>query len=96
MGIVETVLLSFIFFSPLSPFLWETARYTLKYRLKGPLNPKQPTNQLGNKLVIQLGLHVSYSGEELNKHSCFRSDPIFCFMLVSCSPCTVYATIKYV
>ena len=33
-------------FSTLSPFLWETARYRLKYRLKGPLNPKQPTNQL--------------------------------------------------
>ena len=34
-----------IFYSPLSPFLWETARYRLKYCLKGPLNPKQPTNQ---------------------------------------------------
>ena len=33
-------------FSPLSLFLWETARYILKYCLKGPLNPKQPTNQL--------------------------------------------------
>ena len=32
-------------FSPLSPFLWETARYRLKYCLKGPLNPKQ-TNQV--------------------------------------------------
>ena len=32
-------------FSPLSPILWETARYRLKYCLKGPLNPKQPTNQ---------------------------------------------------
>ena len=30
-------------FSPLSPSLWETARYRLKYCLKGPLNPKQPT-----------------------------------------------------
>ena len=30
-------------FSPLSPSLWETARYRLKYCLKGPLNPK-PTN----------------------------------------------------
>ena len=29
---------------PLSPSLWETARYRLKYCLKGPLNPK-PTNQ---------------------------------------------------
>ena len=32
-------------FSPLSPTLWETARYRLKYCLKGPFNPKQPTNQ---------------------------------------------------
>ena len=32
-------------FSPLSPSLWETAVYILKYCLKGPLNPKQPTNQ---------------------------------------------------
>ena len=31
-------------FSPFSPSLWETARYRLKYYLKGPLNPKQPTN----------------------------------------------------
>ena len=30
-----------------SPSLWETARYRLKYYLKGPLNPiNQPTNQL--------------------------------------------------
>ena len=33
-------------FSPLSYSLWETARYRLKYCLKGPLNPKQPTNQM--------------------------------------------------
>ena len=32
-------------FSPVSPSLWETARYRLKYCLKGPLNLKQPTNQ---------------------------------------------------
>ena len=31
--------------SSLSPSLWEKARYRLKYCLKGPLNPKQPTNQ---------------------------------------------------
>ena len=31
-------------FSPLSPSLRETARYRLKYCLKGPLNPKQLTN----------------------------------------------------
>ena len=33
-------------FSFLSPSLWETARYRLKYCLKRPLSPKQPTNQL--------------------------------------------------
>ena len=43
-GVVWTFLLSSIL-SPLSPSLWETARYRLKYCLKGPLNPKQPTNQ---------------------------------------------------
>ena len=32
-------------FSPHFPSLWETARYRLKYCLKGPLNPKQPTDQ---------------------------------------------------
>ena len=32
-------------FFPLSPSLWETARYRLKYCLKGPLNPKQSNNQ---------------------------------------------------
>ena len=31
-------------FSSLSPSLWETARYRLKYCLKGLLNPKQLTN----------------------------------------------------
>ena len=37
----------------LSPSLWETARYRLKYRLKGPLSPKQPTNQIADiKFVI--------------------------------------------
>ena len=43
-GVVWTFLLSSIL-SLLSPSLRETARYRLKYCLKGPLNPKQPTNQ---------------------------------------------------
>ena len=30
------------------------------------------------------------SGEELNKHSCFRSDPIVCFMFVP-----VYLVVMY-
>ena len=36
-------------FSPLSPSLWETARYRLKYCLKGPLNPKQQQHFLALK-----------------------------------------------
>ena len=32
-------------FSFLSPSLWETARYRLKYCLKGPLSPQKTTNQ---------------------------------------------------
>ena len=32
-------------FSFLSPSLWETARYRLKYCLKGLFNPKQPIQQ---------------------------------------------------
>ena len=32
-------------FSFLSPSLWETARYRLKYCLEGPLRQKQPTNK---------------------------------------------------
>ena len=32
-------------FSPLSPSLWETVRFRLKYCPRGPLNPKEPTSQ---------------------------------------------------
>ena len=44
--------------SPLSPSLWEVARYRLKYCLKGPLNPKQPTNQL--KALVMLILRTIF------------------------------------
>ena len=43
-GCLDIFILIYLF-SSLSPSLWETARYRLKYCLKGPLNPKQPTNQ---------------------------------------------------
>ena len=39
-------------FSRLSPSLWETARYRLKYCLKGPLNEKQPANQSDLRYVV--------------------------------------------
>ena len=41
-------------FSFLSPSLWETARYRLKYCLKGPLSPKQPTNQSLSGNIVSL------------------------------------------
>ena len=48
-GCLDIFTLIFPFF-PLSPSLWETARYRLKYCLKGPLNPKT-TNQNSMKPV---------------------------------------------
>ena len=48
-GVVWTFLLSSIL-SLLSPSLWETARYRLKYCLKGPLN--QPTEGFYLKLKL--------------------------------------------
>ena len=44
-GCLDIFTLIYPFF-PLSPSLWETARYRLKYCLKGPLNPKQPITRL--------------------------------------------------
>ena len=43
-------------FSFLSPSLWETARYRLKYCLKGPLNPKQRTNQMLHNRIMTLNI----------------------------------------
>ena len=46
---------TFIFpFFLLAPSLWETARYRLKYCLKGLLNPKQPTNQPKHVRAIEV------------------------------------------
>ena len=47
-------------FFPLSPSLWETARYRLKYCLKGPLNPK-PTNQPITWLSLVVSMVMSLS-----------------------------------
>ena len=42
-------------FTSLSPSLWQTARYRLKYCLKGPLNPKQPTKWCTNGIILLSG-----------------------------------------
>ena len=47
-------------FSFLSPSLWETARYRLKYCLKGPLSPRQPTNQHFNYVIGQNKMFLMY------------------------------------
>ena len=48
-GVVGTFFSLIYHFSFLSPSLWKTARYRLKYCVKGPLSPKQPTNQPSNR-----------------------------------------------
>ena len=64
-------------FSRLSPSLWETARYRLKYCLKGPLNPTQPTNQLVNGIGTR-----TRSGNTLcHIHFCFSSQSVTTKML---------------
>ena len=47
----------------LSPSLWETARYRLKYCLKGPLSLKQPTNKQSihpsvARLSVRPSIHI--------------------------------------
>ena len=44
-GCLDVVFSLAYHFSFLSPSLWKTARYRLKYCFKGPLNPEQPINQ---------------------------------------------------
>ena len=55
-GCMDIFTLIYPFF-PLSPSLWEMARYRLKYCLKGPLNPK-PTNQPTNIPIWDCELHL--------------------------------------
>ena len=59
-GCLDIFTLIYPFF-PLSPSLWETARYRLKYCLKGPLNTK-PTNQINarNRILTGKFLHQGY------------------------------------
>ena len=67
MGVVWTLFLSSIFSVFFLP-LWETARYRLKYCLKGPLNSNQPTNLTGSESLLcdQLivkGIGFLYAGK---------------------------------
>ena len=46
-----------LFFLP----LWETARYRLKYCLKGPLNPRQPTSL--RRFIVRFMSEISFYGD---------------------------------
>ena len=61
-GVGRGYLVNWTFFSRLSfsfysPSLWETTRYRLKYCLKGPSSPKQPTNLDFPFYIIQVCLY---------------------------------------
>ena len=68
-GVVWTFFSLIYLFSFLSPSLWETARYRLKYCLEGQLSPKQPTSvktglndmKIKIKRTASLGSVVSFS-----------------------------------
>ena len=79
-GCLDIFTLIYLFFS-LSPSLWETARYRLKYCLKGPLNPKS-TNQ--PKLFVILNIVTLYTDsiayiECLYLH--FKMESVFLFLV---------------
>ena len=71
-GCLDIFTLIYPFF-PLSPSLWETARYRLKYCLKRPLNPK-PTNQPKSDRSFQ------GRGSSVVVHRCCS----FVFLFVAC------------
>ena len=61
-------------FSFLSPSLWEAARYRLKYCLKGPLNPEQPTKYILLSFSI-LKTNILYYTEHILSNYWFY-DPV--------------------
>ena len=69
-GVCLDFLLSYIFSLFFSVF-WETSRYRLKYCQKGPLNPKQPINQIQSSSVYS-SYHV-YS-KVSDKNACRSRD----------------------
>ena len=67
-GCLDIFTLVYHFFF-LSPALWETARFRLKYCLKGPLSPNQPTNILLIELFYSRDIHFNASLESNDLHS---------------------------
>ena len=74
-------------FSSLSPSLWETARYRLKYCLRGPLNQKQPTNLFSAAVVEQ--------AKSIPVHSLILSSHLFFCLPLFLFPFTVLCRIVF-
>ena len=62
LGCLDNYTLTYPFF-PLSPSLWGTVRYRLKYCLKRPLNTKQPTDQMRHYASLK---EVSWNNVKLD------------------------------
>ena len=101
-GCLDIFTLIYPFF-PLSPSLWETARYRLKYCLKGPLNPKQPTNQQTNLMLYNLSVVRNIRKEDVviirlrightrfsHSYLLNREEQPFCIV------CNQYITVKHI
>ena len=81
-GCLDIFTLIYTFF-PLSPSLWETARYRLKYCLKGPLNPK-PTNQPLFWQQMILELKAVHCISKIFTLSPYYTVPNFCYGIKLC------------
>ena len=78
-------------FSFLSPSFLETARYSLKYRLKGPLSPKQPTNQALSRIsrpaLNPLTYRVSFSVSKISFWQSFTDISWSSLYVMDCLAC---------
>ena len=61
-GCLDIFTLIYPFF-PLPPSLWETARYRLKYCLKGPLNPNQNQHSYHFCCTVKKFLNAYFTGK---------------------------------
>ena len=77
-------------FSFLFPSVWETARYRLKYCLKGPLNPKQPTNIQMGVPAHRIYFYWPISSKNVDfaitgQYQCSNSIPNLIFFFMNCT-----------
>ena len=105
-GCLDIFTLIYPFF-PFSPALWETARYGLKYCLKGLLNPK-PTNQFPLlspsswemvryrlKYCVSKGLEALNNQQRLSERQMHINVPVSSKHLSQANTCIKEAHIDY-